>query len=414
MTTLTSKKFSVFCLALANAMVYSFNALFYCFLPLYFNDRFSPIEAGIVLSVGPAVSIVAPVFWGMLADRAKYKNTVLICTVLLSSIFFYSLKFDVGFLPMCVLVGVTMLFMSPFAGLIDTITLEYTSEHAIPYGPIRVLGTLGFGVISLVSGFFTGTDIDIIFYLYVGMALLCALVLLGCPRVQGHARDAAASSDAAAGNDAADGKKRGGLDLRPLLRAHRLWIIVGFMLLCQFAYSYYCNFYPSYLRDVLGQPEWIWGLNVLILVCGEIPFFFLYNRLFAKVGIRALLTVSVVGSAVRYLLLGMTDSVAALIAVNLLTGFLVTVVTYCGAMYITAYIAPGLQATGQNLMYCIGQGIARVFGGVLGGVIESRFGTSGGMYLFGGLLTAAVVVCIFVVLRDPSPEWRQIRSAENR
>ena len=127
---------------------------------------------------------------------------------------------------MCVLVGVTMLFMSPFAGLIDTITLEYTSEHAIPYGPIRVMGTIGFGVISLISGFFGGNNIDVIFYIYVGMAILCALVLLGCPRVEGHAR-------------AGDGSKPARLDLRPLLRAHRLWIIVGFMLLCQFAYKFY-------------------------------------------------------------------------------------------------------------------------------------------------------------------------------
>ncbi|MBQ7299255.1 MAG: MFS transporter [Clostridia bacterium] len=387
-------KLSVVCLALANALVYAFNALFYCFLPLYFNDRFSPVEAGIVLSVGPAVSIVAPLFWGMLADRAKYKNTVLICTVLLSSVFFFSMKFDVGFFAMCVLVGVTMLFMSPFAGLIDTITLEYTTDHAIPYGPIRVLGTLGFGIISLVSGMFSGRDIDIIFYIFVGMALVCALVLLGCPRVEGHAHT--------------DGKKtRERVSLKPLLRAHRLWIIVGFMLLCQFAYSYYCNFYPSYLRDVLLLPEWIWGLNVLILVLGEIPFFFLYNRLFAKLGIRPLLFASVIGSAARYLLLGLCEGVTALIINNLLTGFLVTVVTYCGAMYITAYIAPELQATGQNLMYCIGQGIARVFGGVLGGVIESRLGTTGGMYLFGGLLAIAAVIGVILILRDKSPEWRQ-------
>ena len=396
MTFLRSQKFSVFCLAMANAMVYAFNALFYCFLPLYFNDRFLSVEAGIVLSVGPAVSIIAPVFWGMLADRAKYKNTVLICTVLLSAIFFFSLKFDAGFLPMCILVGVTMLFMSPFAGLIDTITLEYTAGHSVPYGPIRVMGTLGFGIISLVSGLFSGNDIDIIFYIFVGMALLCALTLLCCPRVEGHARKK-------------DGETSAKLDLRPLLRAHRLWTIVGFMLLCQFAYSYYCNFFPSYMRDVLGQPEWIWGLNVLILVCGEIPFFFLYNKLFEKLGIRTLLIISVVGSALRYILLGMCESIVSIILLNLLTGFLVTVVTYCGAMYITKYVAPGLQATGQNLMYCIGQGIARVFGGVLGGVIESRFTTTGGMYLFGAILAAASVICLFLVFRDRSPEWKQIR-----
>lgn len=396
MTLNLSKKFSVFCLALANAMVYSFNALFYCFLPLYFNDKFSSFEAGIILSVGPAVSIVAPLFWGMLADRAKYKNTVLICTVLLSAVCFFSLKCDVGFLAMCVLVGVTMLFMSPFAGLIDTITLEYTAAQSIPYGPIRVLGTLGFGVISLISGFFSGGSIDVIFYIFVGMAILCALVLLGCPRIEGHARV-----------EHHGGKKAARLDLKPLLRAHRLWFMVGFMFLCQFAYGYYCNFYPSYLSGVLGQPGWVWGLNVLLLVVGEIPFFLFYNQLFARVGIRVLLSVSVVGSAVRYLLLGMTHSVAALIAVNLLTGFLVTVVTYCGAMYITKYIAPGLQATGQNLMYCIGQGIARVCGGVVGGIIDSRMGTAGGMYLFGAALAAASVVCLIVVTKDQSDEWKR-------
>lgn len=400
MTMISSKKFSVFCLALANALVYSFNALFYCFLPLYFNDRFSPVEAGIVLSVGPAVSIVAPVFWGMLADRAKYKNTVLICTILISSIFFFLLKFGVGFLTMCILVGVTMLFMSPFAGLIDTITLEYTAQTRIPYGPIRVMGTLGFGIISLVSGLMTGNDIALIFYLYVGMALLCALVLLGCPRVRGHAHS----------EDKTKAKKA---EIRPLLRAHRLWITVAFMLLCQFAYSYYVNFYPSFLRDTLGQPEWVWGLNVLILVLGEIPFFFLYNKLFAKIGIRALILITLIGSAVRYVLLGICESLIALIFINLLTGFLVTVVTYCGAMYITSYIAPELQATGQNLMYCIGQGIARVFGGIIGGLIESRFGTTGGMYLFGALLGISVVVCLLTVFRDPSPEWKQVKPAEN-
>ena len=116
-----------------------------------------------------------------------------------------------------------------------------------------------------------------------------------------------------------------------------------------------------------------------------------------------------IGSAARYLLLGLCEGVTALIINNLLTGFLVTVVTYCGAMYITAYIAPELQATGQNLMYCIGQGIARVFGGVLGGVIESRLGTTGGMYLFGGLLAIAAVIGVILILRDKSPEWRQVQ-----
>jgi len=401
----TNQKLSIFCLYAANALVYAFNALFYCLLPLYFNDRFEAIEAGIVLSVGPAVSMVAPVFWGMLADRAKYKNTVLIIAILISAGFFFSLGGGAGFFVTCILVGLTMLFMSPFAGLIDTITLEYTAEAGLAYGPIRVMGTIGFGIIALVSSFFAGISMDFIFYLYIAMALICALALLFCPKVAGHAnRDAAKATGKAADTD-----------IRPLLRAKRLWIIVAFMLLCQFAYSYYCNFFPTYLRDTLGQPQWLWGLNVLILVLGEIPFFFLYNKLFEKIGIWGLMMIVMVGSALRYALLGVCGGVPAIIAINLLTGFLVTVITYCGAMYITRYIPAPLQATGQNLMYCIGQGIARVFGGVLGGVIDDRFSTTGGMLLFGILLAAGAVGVLFVGILDRSPEWKRmdLRSTEN-
>ena len=393
--------FSLFCLYAANALIYAFNALFYCFLPLYFNDTFPAAQAGILLSIGPAVSIIAPVFWGMLADRAKYKNTVLIVSVLLSAIFFFSLERGLPFAPMCVLVGMTMLFMSPFGGLMDTITLEYTGEHHISYGPIRVMGTLGFGTISLISSFFTGISIDVIFIIFVIMALLAAAALLLCPKVEGHARAKKTTDESS--TDKASVKT----DLRPLLRAKRLWIIVAFMLLCQFAYSYYCNYYPAYLRDVLGQPDWVWGLNVLILVLGEIPFFFLYNKVFSAFSLRSVLLAALIGSTVRYCLLGVCNSVWMLFFINLFTGFLVTVVTYCGATYIIRYIAPGLQATGQNLMYCIGQGIARVFGGVIGGVISTASGTDGGMFLFGGMLGAAVLFCLLFVFRDPSPEWRK-------
>ncbi|MGM9626264.1 MAG: MFS transporter [Eubacteriales bacterium] len=399
-----NQKLSIVCLYLANALVYAFNALFYCFLPLYFNARFSSVQAGILLSIGPAVSMIAPVFWGMLADRAKYKNTVLICTILISSVFFFMLGTDIGFYPLCLIIGLTMLFMSPFAGLIDTITLEYTNEHAIAYGPIRVMGTLGFGGISLISSFFTGNSIDIIFYIYVLMAIVCAGVLLLCPKVEGHARQqSAADADGSVRNT-----KSKKIDLRPLFRVRRLWIIIAFMVLTQFAYSFYCNFFPSYLCNDLGQPDWVWGMNVMFVVVGEIPFFFLYNKVFRTFDIRSIMTVALIGSVIRYGLFGLRGSVPAIVLNNLLTGFLVTVITYCGATYITRYIAPELQATGQNLMYCVGQGLARVFGGFVGGMVNDSFGTTGGMYLISGILAAAAVIFIIIAYRDASPEWKKL------
>ena len=73
---LAKRKGSLICLYAANAMVYSFNALFYCFLPIYFNGLFPPEQAGIILSIGPAVSIVSPLFWGNCPNLAQWEQNL--------------------------------------------------------------------------------------------------------------------------------------------------------------------------------------------------------------------------------------------------------------------------------------------------------------------------------------------------
>lgn len=86
------------------------------------------------------------------------------------------------------------------------------------------------------------------------------------------------------------------------------------------------------------------------------------------------------------------------------TGFLTTVTNYCGSTYITKCIAPELQATGQNLLYCVGQALPRVLGGFVGGLMVSGLGTRGSMLLIAGITAAATLVCFVTVGRDKSPE----------
>ncbi|MCQ2432817.1 MAG: MFS transporter [Clostridia bacterium] len=395
------RKGSLFCLYASNAMVYAFNALFYCFLPIYFNDLYSSEQAGIILSIGPAVCVIAPMFWGVLADRAKYKNTVLISVILISAVFFFLLKIRLAFLPMCFLVAVVMLFMSPIAAIIDAITLEHSENAHISYGPIRVMGTLGFGGISLISGLFTGADINVIFYIFVGMAIVCSAALMLCPQIEGHAHKKNVPK-----TDKTKQEKSSPC-IGSLIRDKRLMLLILFMLVLQFAYSFYSNFYPTYLtgdpaEGALGLPQWVWGLAVLLTVAGEIPFFFLYNKLFDRFGIRTLLTVTLIGSIVRYVLLGVFSSPVIILAVNVFTGFLVTVATYCGATYITRFIAPELQATGQNFMYCIGQGIPRVLGGVVGGIMNAHLGAQGSMLLSAGAIVLFTILFFATIFRDHS------------
>ena len=65
---------------LANVLLYGFTGLYYCFVQLYLHSEtpHSDTYIGILLSVSQAVAIFAPLFWGVCADKARYKKTVLL------------------------------------------------------------------------------------------------------------------------------------------------------------------------------------------------------------------------------------------------------------------------------------------------------------------------------------------------
>ena len=107
----------------SNAIVYSLNALYYCFIQIYIA-KFHPEETtGILLSIGPFVAIFAPLMWGLLADRAKSKNLVLAAAMLGSAVCYFLIGRGHSFWYLALTLFLTMLFMAPFGGLVDTVTL---------------------------------------------------------------------------------------------------------------------------------------------------------------------------------------------------------------------------------------------------------------------------------------------------
>ena len=88
-----SKKTPYIALLLANALIYALNALYYNFLPIYLqHGGKSDDEIGYLLAAAQLVSVVAPFFWGVVTDKAKYKNNVLIFLVACASACFVAIN----------------------------------------------------------------------------------------------------------------------------------------------------------------------------------------------------------------------------------------------------------------------------------------------------------------------------------
>lgn len=362
-------------LSAANGLVYGFNALYYCFLQIYFEKFHTPVHVGILLSIGPFVAIFAPMFWGIRADNAKYKNNVLTVTVIGSAVFFFLLMVNHSFWWLFGILLVLMFFMSPFAGLIDTITLEYSTENDVAYGPMRLTGTFVFGLIPMVLTIFTETNINVIFYAYIIIAVLCLISIKFMPKIPGHAKNKV--------------KK---FSIKPVLTDKRFMLIVFILFIAQIAWSYYMNFFPTYLTGTLNLPQTVWGMNVFVTVLGEIPFFLLFNSIFSKFGIKNLLFVGITLTIIRYLGLSLSTNAPMILITALITGFSVTILTYCGAVHIIKNMEPEIKASAQTFMYAVAGGIPKVLSGVIGGFMTGSFGVKNTLFIMTGLCFAMLIM----------------------
>lgn len=369
-------------LFLANGSVYGLNALYYCFIQIYIRKFHAEDVTGMLLAIGPLVSIFAPILWGNLADRARSKNAVLAASMAGAAVFYFLLMFNQSFWYLAAMLFILMFFMSPFAGILDIITLEYTADSGVPYGPFRIAGVFFFGIIPMVLTGFTETNINIIFFAYLILAAIGIFSVCTSPKVAGH------------------GSKERKPDMLAVLRDRRLMLMFVLVAISQFTWAYYLNFFPGHLTGDLGHPQTVWGLNTFLTVLGEIPFFLAFNKLFDKLGIKKLLGICAGLLIIRYFGLALLTNVPLLLGVGVLTGLATTVYTYCGSVYITRHVAPENKASANSLMYALANGIPKVLAGVLGGIMTTAIGYTASMLICGLLGVLALVIFLAAFAKD--------------
>lgn len=360
-----------------NFLIYGFNTLFGSLLPPYFNARFSPTVAGVLLSLGPIVAIFSPLLWGGISDRAKNKNRVLMLLVAGATLFFLLISTTLNLPLLALYLIATMFFMAPFGGLVDLLTLNACEQIQKPYGPCRVLGTLGFGVVALLGDLLMAGNDRRLFPLALAVGVLSLISLQLMPQ---HTAPTLSRR-----------KVEGGVGY---FKNKALVVLTVIIALAQFTWAYYSNFCGKYLTETLGAPDGIWGTVVLVTVLSEIPFFLFFKQIFKRFSISALTWFSCFVLILRWLALGLVKDLTIILIVSGITGTFVTILTYCITVYIKEKIAPELQATTLNLLYALGMGVSKMLAGVAGGLLTEYFGFSNSILLCSGLMVVALLLAL--------------------
>jgi len=359
---------------------YGANAAVIPFLNLYLaRVGLSGTQIGIVSSVFPLVLIVAAPFWGILGDITRRHRRILLLSLLATIPFLITFTFTKNMGPLIVLMIGYALFYAPILPLIDTLSLQMLGDDRNQYGRLRLWGAIGWGVTPPVVGLLSNTlGIRVIFYMYVLLILVGALVVIRIPRFE------------------AEIDKPSFANIKNLM-SRPSWLV---FLICVFLVgicSHVLEHYFVLYLDNLGGSEITFGFSITMASISEIPIYFLVAWLIKRFGSRGLLLSAFAVYSLRAFLYAQISIPVWAIPAQLMHGPSFSAL-WAGAVVYAADQAPrGLGATAQSLFNSVFMGVAATAGAFLGGLLYDLLGLAQTFRICGLIAFAGLI--IFLLFR---------------
>jgi PPP family 3-phenylpropionic acid transporter len=364
--------------------------LFFPFYSLYLsqNAHLSGTQIGIVVAIPPLTGIFAQPFWGQLSDRTGSRSRVLAFLAAAAALGYAGLALPerfVGFALGTFLLALFSVALIPSLVATSLALLRERGSHA--FGRVRVWGTVGFALsvggfpflldaIEARAGLPAAAGEEPFLWLMfpsacclVAVAAILALVL---PR----------------GGAEAVRAERG--DWRLLLRHGPFLRLLSFTFV-----TFLCLQGPMVLFPILVRARG-GGLDALshmwlLMISLEIPLVALLGASVARLGLRGVVSLGILASAIRWLVSGYSESLGLVTAVQVLHGVGVWGLILGLPLCVDRVVPERLRSTAQGFLAMIGLSLGSTLSNLLSGWLVEHVGAAAPARL-GGL--AAVVLLL--------------------
>lgn len=308
-------------------------------------------QIAVVLAMPQLARVVAPAFWGWLADRSGAARGIVVFSAAVLPAGFGLLHWVDGTAGVVAIMLAMSLLSAGALPLVEALTLGSLGARTERYGPIRLWGSVGFvaGVLA------TGAWLDA----HPPQSLLGVIVLLA-------ALTLAVSFLVPAGRVAAPGGQSDASLAAVLARPAVLaFLAAGFCM--NAAHGALYAFYSIHLES-LGYTKTAIGVLWTLGVLAEIVLFLLLPRLLRHVSLRALLAASCALAGVRFALIGWgAHSVALLVLAQLLHAATFGAYHASAVAIVHRLFTGKLAARGQTLHSSVSYGLGGGAGTLLAG-----------------------------------------------
>jgi len=370
-----------------------FNAAFFMmdttnsYFQIYLNDiGFTKTMIGTITGTASLVALVFQPIFGVLTDSAKSKSRVLQGMVLLSAVLYPLILLNKSFIYILLIYTGYAIFRNFQHPLNTTLSVEYSEQSRRPYGPIRMMGAVGYALMMSLVGVVSAQEhgVEKTFILYSGICLLNILLIFLLPPMKGH-------------NRKSEGKK---ISPMVLLQSRPILMLILFQILIN-VFSNLCrSYFGLYFTDDMGGSNALYGTMLSVAAAIEIPFLFMADRFLKKLGPKRMLFILGSVTALRWIVCFFAQNTATLFAVYC-GNFISILETITFSLLLSRMVAPQLKTSVQTLSATIQNVASILISSYLGGMLADWIGIRP-LFLLSGILVALVTVifCGFVFKFD--------------
>ena len=338
---------------------FAFVGVFQPYFSLYLQSiAMSAGRIAVLMSLGQIIRLVAPMFWGWLADHAGQRVKIVVMSLGAALVSFSAVFLTQDFLGLLLSLTILHFFWSASLPLVEALTLAHLTDHPERYGRIRLWGSVGFIFAVLGMGWLLDI-VPITLLLWVSWALLLGTVF-----------------SALLLKEVVSGAIHTASSLRVVLSQSKVVFLLVAGLFMIAAHGALYVFYSIHLV-AHGYGKTMVGLLWTLGVVAEIIVFLLMPRIAQWISLRHLLLLCFALAVLRFMLIGwQVDSLIWLLFAQCLHG--ATFGAHHGATMaaLNRWFSSGQQARAQAIYGSVAYGVGGLTGGLLAGALWESAGSA--------------------------------------
>ena len=321
------------------------------------SENFSPSSIGILLSLFQISRIVAPNFWGWLADHTGHRVKWIKLTSFLGLIGFIGIFWAKGFFWIFLVMSALSLFTSSTLPLAESLTLAHLATTDGHYSRIRLWGSIGFIVASLFLGYLIDLQgINILLW----VLLITQAIIFFLSNTIPEAKEIH--------------HKKNDLSIWKIIKTPSVVaLLIGCTLMVS-AHGVLYNFYSIYLKEhgySSATIGWLWAVGV---IC-EIFIFMLMPKILRRYSLKTILLISLFLGVIRFILIGASPDQFYLLLIAQMFHAATFGSFHAASIEVIAYFFKGRnQSRGQAIYNSVAYGIGGTIGGLGGGYLIQYLG----------------------------------------